>query len=129
MTKAYMVATVGYEYNDEGYSPVGNYGTMYERINDVYSDRDVAESMQLEYTKDKVREVAGDHYGFGQYAAWGNVIGGVYNESLEEIFGEGYADNNEYRLFIPEDATPEQITAVAKLLRDEFYEVVQIEIQ
>jgi len=128
MTKAYIVATTGYEYNDEGYSPAGNYGTLYEDLSDAYADKDVAEAIQLEKTEDKVREVAGDHYGFGQYCYDGE-IGGVYEETLNEIFGEGYADDNEYRLYIPEDATPEQITVVAKLLGNEFYEVIEIEIQ
>lgn len=127
MTKAYIVARVGWQYNDEGYSTSWD-GDTYDDLTEAYYDEEDARIAQLANTIAFLRsDIIHAWYGLGSYSMEELYVGNVDREYLQELF-PNYDYEDRWDLSIPKYATDEQLTKIAKRLGNTFYEVIETQI-
>ena len=125
---AYVVARIGYEYNDEGYETSWD-GNSYEDISEAYKKREDAEKAHLENTISFLKDrVLGEWNGLASFSMDEKCMEDVCQDFLQEMFPD-YEYDNQWDLTIPDSVTDEQLEEIAKKLGDSFFEIIEIKVR
>lgn len=122
----YIVMQVGYEYNDEYYS-TGNYGTTYEAPEKVYTNKSRAEKILRKKTFEAMRGEDLGRYG-------GDGLRGICKKGMEDDFEAAYKELfpeksfDDWQIEIPKGATDAQLSRLFDLLKLEFFELIEVEL-
>lgn len=121
--KAYMIATLNYEYNDEEMYREGGVNLDYKK---VYFDRNAATERYEELTIAEIRGIntAYEYYGNNSDADC-NAVAEILSRATGQTWEESDVDDLEK---FPEELSDDDILEIASLLELDFYEVVELDI-
>lgn len=128
MKKGYMILAIGYEYNDEGY----NITDSYEKPDEVFTDKDKAKE---ELIKQEIKSYRGSDLsaymgedGLEDHLAKGQTVESVTEYLKKEFKLDVDSSERYYEIYIPKEATDEQIKNLMKMVTLRFNELHEINI-